>query len=220
MNDAAKERAIQLLISEHTFVSGLIPFYRRVEVTALVGTGLGLATLLGFIGTLEAAPSDHRSLEADIVALASWLPTMLLLIELMALARILRASSYISTQLYPLAVKLSGEEDVFLWEFSPGAKLIEGAKGKPRLWRPFIRHFSSSTPLILAIGGTAVVLPFVALTLDQDHSMSAARLAGYLSALIAAALSAYAIAFTVRYESRSRQSVLGRNDEGAEAPEH
>jgi hypothetical protein len=57
------------------------------------------------------------------LALGSWVPVLLLLIEVMVLTRIVRASRYIYDYLYPLACKL-GQAELLQFERSPKIELL------------------------------------------------------------------------------------------------
>jgi hypothetical protein len=51
----ADDRAVQILIAEYQYVSGLIPFYRRAELIVLAATGALLSVIVAALATLEAA---------------------------------------------------------------------------------------------------------------------------------------------------------------------
>lgn len=199
------DRAATILSNEYTFVSGLIPFYRRVEIGALGGTGTTIAALLAFIGVLETAADPDRPLEATILSLAALVPLVLLLLELMALMRIMRASAYIRRELYPLAVSLTSRPRVLRWEFSPTQDLLESiAVGREPGPSPrFAKLFASSAPVITAIVLAAVGLPLAGVALDPSDWLAPARLVGYAAAAIAFAIGSYAILSTLRFETRS-----------------
>src|SRR4249919_601515 len=164
----ADDRAIQVLVAEFQFVSGLIPFYRRAELIVLGATGALLSVMVAALATLEAADESQRQAEGILLTLGAWVPVLLLLIEVMALTRIMRASRYIYRCLHPLACNL-GCPGLLEFERSPGAELLasmteRGAsteRRRPRtdgskqarhsLRERFVIFFFSSTPLILAI---------------------------------------------------------------------
>lgn len=203
--DSRDDRAISILTSEYTFVSGLIPFYRRVEIAALGGTGATIAALLAFIGALEATQDPDRALEAALLSLASLVPTLLLLLELMALTRVMRASAYIRTHIYPVARELSARDDLLLWEFSPTKDLLDELATAEQPGPPsrFVKVFASSAPVIAAILTAAVGLPLAGYLLAPDEALEPAQLVGYVSAAAALALGGRAIWSTLRFEARS-----------------
>jgi hypothetical protein len=201
---------VAILLSEYDFVSSLVPFYRRVEITVLGGAGLTISALLGLIAALEGGESPNRAVEADILALASWVPALLLVLELMALVRIARASAYIRSQLYPLAVMVTGQESVLQWEFGPTTDLLSADELRSRVWQRSVKWLVSSAPVVVALVAVAVALPVAASAIDTGGVFRAARLAGYLGAVTSFALASYGIAFTIRYEGRSPTEALRR----------
>ena len=123
--DRDDENAALILIAEYGFVAGLIPFYRRVELTATAGTGLLLSAIIAALAALEAAETPNKTAEALILAGGAWVPAFLLLIEIMALTRLRRASLYVRDSLHPLAVQLTGKEEILSWERSPTKNLVD-----------------------------------------------------------------------------------------------
>jgi hypothetical protein len=202
------DRVAAILLSEYQFVSSMVPFYRRVEMSVLAGAGLTISALLALIAALEGTESPNRAVEADILALATWVPALLLVLELMALLRIARASAYIRSQLYPLAVLTTGEKSVLQWEFGPTLDLLSSAELRSRFWQGSVRWLISSAPVVVALMVAAAALPVAASAIDAEGVLRPARIAGYIGALTSLALGAYAIAFTVRYEGRSPDEVL------------
>jgi len=215
----ADDRAAQLLVAEFQFVSGLIPFYRRAELIVLGATGALVSVTVAALATLEAAEGSQRQAEGVLLVFGSWVPVMLLLIEVMALTRIARASRYICAHLHPLACKL-GRRKLLQFEHSPGDELramVEDwrdASGKRRgaspsdgsgrgrlllLWEPLVMTFFSSAPLILVISVTSVALAAGGIALD----LGALTLGVGLPAAVAAAvLGWHGITFTRAHEGR------------------
>jgi hypothetical protein len=204
---ARDDRAATILLGEYAFVSGLIPFYRRVEIVALGGTGATIAAVLAFVGALEAAETPNRSFEASLLSLAAVVPAVLLLLELMALTRIWRASAYIRTDLYPLARDLTAREKVLRWEFAPTASLVENLEPAGDAVGPsprFAKLLASSAPVIVSIVLAAVAMPLAALALESSDALAPERFVGYVAALLALAVGVYASVFTLRFEARPR----------------
>jgi hypothetical protein len=198
------EHATAILIAEFAFVSGLIPFYRRVEIVALGGTGATIAALLAFVGALEAADEPNRALEASLLSLAALVPLVLLLLELMALTRIMRASAYIRTHLYPLGRELAEQDEILRWEFSPTRNLLESLAEHGRGPSPaFAKFFASSAPIVASIALAAVGLPVAGLALDPSDALAPARLVGYAASVFTLAVGGYTLFFTMRFEARS-----------------
>jgi hypothetical protein len=202
------DRAINILASEYSFVSGLIPFYRTVEITALGGTGVTIAVLLGFVGALEATSDPNRSLEAALVSLASIVPAVLLLLELMALTRIMRASAYIRNRIFPIARELTSREDLLQWEFSPTRELVGELTTSERHGPPsrFTKLFASSAPVVTAIVTAAVGLPIAGVALAPDDAFEPAQIVGYVSGGMALGLGIGALVSTLRFEARGTDS--------------
>lgn len=209
------DRATSLLLAEYGFVSGLIPFYRRVEILALGGTGATIAALLAFVGGLEAAEDPNRRLQATLLSLAALVPLVLLLLELMALTRIMRASAYIRTDLYPLAKELTGREQILRWEFSPTRTLIESLPGfRRRASATFAKFFASSAPIVTAIMSAAVGLPVAGLAIDPSEPFALDRLIGFAAAAIAIAAGGYTLLFTIQFEARAPAQHQGHTSAG------
>jgi hypothetical protein len=118
------ENATSILVAEYEYVAGLIPFYRRLELTAMAGTGLLLSAIIAALAALEAAESPNKTAEALILAGGAWVPVFLLLIEIMALTRLRRASLYVKDTLQPLALELTGNEGILGFERSPTNLLV------------------------------------------------------------------------------------------------
>ena len=198
------DRALAILLAEYAFVSGLIPFYRRVEILALSGTGATIAVLLGFVGALEAGDEPNRRLQATLLSLGALVPLLLLLLELMALTRIMRASAYIRTDIYPMAQQLAERDEILRWEFSPTRKLIENLPGFRRGPSPgFAKFFASSAPIVTAIAVAAIGLPLAGLAVEPSDPLAPDRLIGYVSAALASAAGGYTLFFTIQFEARS-----------------
>lgn len=197
-------------MAEFQFVAGLIPFYRRAELIVLGATGALLSVMVAALATLEAADGSQRQAEGILLALGAWVPVLLLLIEVMALTRIMRASRYIFRCLHPLACNL-GRPGLLEFERSPGAELLAAMierrspteqRGSPpsdesnqkrltlREW--LVIFFFSSTPLILAIAAASIGLAAGGIVLDF----------GLLAAISAIVLACCGIASTQTHEGR------------------
>lgn len=212
----ADDRAVQVLIAEFQFVAGLIPFYRRAELIVLGATGALLSVMVAALATLEAADESQRQAEGILLALGAWVPVLLLLIEVMALTRIKRASRYIYGRLHPLACRL-GRSSLLEWEGAPGAELlagmaerrsaqrhqkphVDGSRRAQRTVRGWLAiFFSSSTPLILAIAVASIGLAAGGILLDFGVLTITS---GFLAMTSAAVLALYGIASTRGHEGR------------------
>jgi len=125
MVDERNDSAVSLVVSEFEFVEGLIPLYRHYELSVLAGLGLVLTALVAALAAIEAGADPNRSAEAILLSTGAWAPAFLLLIEIVALTRIRRASLYISEVLRPLAQDLTGEKGLLHWETDLNEELFE-----------------------------------------------------------------------------------------------
>jgi hypothetical protein len=141
----------------------------------------------------------------------------LLLIELMALTRIARASLYISRRLHPVAAALSGPHRVLEFEHSPRNELLElvsgateipdgagdsGKKGNQRaetFGDKVLMLFFSSTPLILGVIIAAAALAAFGIAVDPGLLTIGF---GAPAIVLAGALGLRGIRFSLAHERR------------------
>jgi hypothetical protein len=211
----------EALLHEYDFVAGLIPFYRRVEITALGGAGVVVSAVLGAVATLEGRDPPNRLAEATLLSLAGWAPAMLLLLELMALTRLRRASIYIQTVLYPRAARLAEDPLLLRWEFGPTRGLLQGtpqtttlvggrfAKRARFLADPLVKIFVTSTPLITALVAGAVVLPLVGAALHPGGWLAPVLSAGYVAAGVGICFGVAGFWLTRSHEERATRAETG-----------
>lgn len=195
----AEDRAVQVLVAEFQFVSGLIPFYRRAELVVLGATGALLSVMVAALATLEAADEGQRQAEGLLLALGAWVPVLLLLVEVMALARITRASRYIERVLRPRACAL-GQAKLLEFERSPSAELLPETSGwLARVRRTFTIAVFSSASLILVVAIASTALAVAGMIRDWSSLTLCFGAPAVLSAL---GLGAYGISFTWTHEAR------------------
>ncbi len=197
----ADDRAVQILVAEYEFVSSLIPFYRRAELVALAATGALLSVVVAALATFEAADEPQRHAEGILLAFGAWVPVLLLLVEAMALTRLMRASRYILNCLNPIACDL-GRPGLLGFERSPGAQLLAGMRARRAhrgVRERFAIFFFSSTPVIMAMAAASIGLALGGIILDFRPLT---LLAGAPAAISAAAVGLYAISTTHTHESR------------------
>ena len=202
------ELAIQVLVAEFAFVSQLIPFYRRLEITALAGTGLVISAAVAAGTSLISGEHPDRSAAGVVLGLAAWGPALMLLVEVMALTRLRRASRYIAQSLHPLAQTLTRRSEILCWELAPTDLLFE-AQREGAFWRRTLNTAVSSTPLIAAMTlgslglatGAAVIEPTVA-----------GMASGCTAVIAAAAFATYGIRFTRLHEGRGSVGPSGFAD--------
>jgi hypothetical protein len=211
------DRAAQILIAEYQYVSGLIPFYRRAELIALTATGALLSVIVAALATLEAADEVQRQAEGILLVFGAWVPVLLLLVEAMALTRLMRASRYILDCLNPIACEL-GQPGLLEFERSPGAQLMAGMKARKASAKSmkagsdgesdtdhhgvrerFAIFFFSSTPVVMAMAAASIGLALGGIVLDFRLLT---LLAGAPAAASAVVVALYAIATTHTHESR------------------
>jgi hypothetical protein len=205
-DDDVAEAKLQLLVAEYNFVTGLIPFYRSVEMKALGGTGLVLTAVAAAFGALEAAQHPSRPAEGILLAIAALVPALLLLVEVMALTRLRRASLYISKHLHPIAGELTGDDArVLRWELEPTRILLEESKEVStarfaRIAGPgATKAFVSSAPIVALIALTTILLA------DMGYAINPVATTAVIGgiAIVFAAISAfYGLAFTIVHELR------------------
>lgn len=225
MSREADDRAVQILIAEFQFVAGLIPFYRRAELVVLGATGALVSVIVAALATLEAAEEGKRQAEGILLVLGSWVPVLLLLIEVMALMRIARASRYIDGHLRQIASELGGSAELLKFEHSPGVELFEVAarwrrrdaqqprsdsdsSRSDRSQLSFLERrvltFFSSMPLILVISLTAVTLAVGGIVVDMDVLTLSFGIPAIGSALV---LGSLGISFTKSHEGRNGATI-------------
>jgi hypothetical protein len=215
-------QAVQILVAEYQYVSGLIPFYRRAELIVLAATGALLSVIVAALATLEAAEEAQRHAEGILLTLGAWVPVLLLLIEAMALTRLMRASRYILDYLNPIACDL-GRPGLLEFERSPGTQLLAGMRAQSAstnlknagsgsksdtaqhtIRERFAIFFFSSTPVILAMAAASIGLALGGIILDFRLLT---LLAGAPAAASATAVGLYTISMTHGHESRGLKPV-------------
>jgi hypothetical protein len=180
-NDQAS-RALTAVLTEYQFVAGMIPFYRRVELTALAGTGLVVS---GVVAALAAA----------------WVPALLLLIEDVALTRIARASAYIAEQLHPLVARLTGEQQALAYELAfagPQTKRLPSWAGRSRRT---VRFMVTSSPFLIAMALGTLTLAAAGVAVQTRWWTI---VIGSAATLLAGACATYGLTLTIRHEGRDR----------------
>jgi hypothetical protein len=206
----------------------LIPLYRGIETTALGGTGLVVSGVVAALAALEAAEAPQRAAEGVLLSVGAWAPILMLLIEIMALTRLRRASAYIAYHLRPLAESLSGRAEILMWEVAPTSELLKtvaaerhalpaGAAvgrrrllargGKAVLSEGVVRISASSAPLI---GTIALVSIALACGGAIVHPTALTIASGVLAVALAMAGAAYGIAFSYAHERRASPEVHQR----------
>jgi len=214
-SDDRRHDAVSLVVSEYEFVESLIPVYRHFELSVLAGAGLVMSAVIAAVAAIESGDDPNRDVEAILFATAAWAPVFLLLLEIVALTRIRRASLYITRSLRPLARELTTEEKRLLcWERAPTADLFEETlaaaqrtgrgpiKSLRRLLvsEGLVRFFVSSTPLILVIFALSALLAVLGAAV-RPWTLAI----GLPAVVISAALAVYGIEATGRHEGREAE---------------
>jgi hypothetical protein len=198
-----KDRALALLTAEYAYVSQNILLYRHLETFVLAGTGLVATGALAAYASLTTGEHPNAHAAGVVLAAAAWGPALLLLVEITALTRVMRASRYISRRLRPIATDLVQRDDLFAWEIASTRSLLDDVpSGRAwALFRGLARLFSSSvgTQLIpiltvcaLTIGGLIV------------QASAAAWLFGITAILVGIAGAAYGLVITCLHERRQQ----------------
>lgn len=179
------------------------------------------------LAALEAADTPNRAAEGVLLSAGAWAPVLLLLIEIMALTRLQRASAYISGHLHPLAESLTGRPEVLMWEHAPSSQLLESiarateqaspgsaVSRRRRLKRGhqlllsegMVRTWLSSTPLIATIALVSVVLAGAGVIL---YPKAVTWISAILAAGCASGGAAYGIALSHAHERRTTDEAAG-----------
>lgn len=192
----------KLVAAEYNFVSGLIPFYRRMELTAVGGAGLVGTAIIGTLGALESTSPEmmkRDSIERTeelILAAAPWLFLLTTFLVLTALVRIRRASVYIQSDLAPLA------PDVFQWETVLHSRLHSGA---PLPIRLIMLLGEASLPVIFATTAPAIAFAVMADLWVPGEKSSTILALGYAGAASTLTVGLLASVFTVYHEVWARR---------------
>ena len=118
-DEEGRAPAADLLIAEFQYVSGLIPYYRNVEMLVLAGTGIVATAALAASAALMSGENPRPSVAAIVLVAAAWGPALLLMVEATALVRIRRASLFIGQNLHEVAKDLTGRVDLLTFEHDP-----------------------------------------------------------------------------------------------------
>jgi hypothetical protein len=214
---------IQVLLAEYEFVTGLIRYYRDVELRALAATGLVLTALAAAVAAFEAADTPNRVAESLLLAIAAWVPVVLLMIVIMAKARGMRSVIYVREGLRVRAGELAEHSGLLQWETHAGALLDEflpkalaghwSAHVPESIRNRLIISLLRGTPIILAITASSISLAIAASWIAlaaQGWSHDETKIAiaiGSAAGIVALTFSIVGIGFT------NRTDVLPQNDE-------
>lgn len=191
---AVEQAKLELVVAEYNWVSGLIRYYREVELKALGGTGLLLSAAVAGFTALRAAEKDTQHEQALLLSTAAWVPAVSLLIVLMASLRGFRAVVYVRDRLHPLAVRLAGgDEEVLAWEQDSQRLAFEtSVLGRSSVGR-VVQWLITGLPVILLITMASLFLAIAGLVLWPSLTTAAI---GVPAAALALALAVMGAAFT------------------------
>jgi hypothetical protein len=217
------EARLQLLITEYEWVAGLIRYHREVELKALAAAGLVLSAVAAAFAALQAGGSDAQQAEGPLLAVAAWIPALLVPVIVMANLRGLRAVLYVRLWLFPLAADLTGDprSRYLAWEVVAKGIFAErfgakpSARGDPNLsTRPTVRSRVAAGLVSTALLVVLVALAAIALGVAASfvHPTVGARIAGALAAALAAGFAIAGVLVASESEER-RQLPLGRRAE-------
>jgi hypothetical protein len=193
-----RDRAASILVAEYGFVANTILFYRRLEVTALAGTGLLLSAVIAALAAMESAESPDETAEAILLSAGAWVPAFLLLFQIVALTRLQRNWLYLG-KLDELARRITGEEEITMWNRWPSpSSVIATSYGRVLASDKLVRIFVSSSPIIASIALASVGLAVVGVIIDPSVLTLALGIPG---AVVSVALAIYGIAFALAFES-------------------
>ena len=151
-----------LLVAEYTWVTGLIRYYREVELKALVGTGLVLSGVGAAFAALRASENEQAPEAMGMVfAIAASITAFVLPVVLMANMRGMRAVVYAREWLHPLAAELA-DPRFLAWEAVAGS-LYESMTGKHVRT---LRWVVSAAVVIFLIGAASLGLVVAAWTVE------------------------------------------------------
>jgi len=196
----ATDKRIEIFLAEYQWVSSQIPFYRQVEVTALGASAIILSAVASVVAVLESGEgAPDRAAEGTLLAVSAWAPTLLLLVEIMALSRIRRAALYIRDHLRPRACSLTGDQDLLRWEvLKPDEIFFPNDEGPHWWWRFAV----SSAPIVLAIGSVAIALAIAGAVIHPDSWTAPVLVSGFAAAFVGLCLAFYGVVLSWRHEGR------------------
>jgi hypothetical protein len=197
----SRDRALTLLTAEYAYVSQNILLYRHLETFVLAGTGLVATGALAAYASLTAGENPDAHAAGIVLSAAAWGPALLLLVELTALTRVMRASRYISRRLRPVATELVQRDDLFGWEIASTSSLLDDLPDGPAwsLFRTLANLFSSSVGTQLIPSLTVCALTTGGLIVQASPT---AWLLGITAILVGIAAAAYGVALTCFHERR------------------
>jgi hypothetical protein len=156
---------LQLLIAEYEWVSGLIRYYREVEVKALAGTGLVLSGVGAAFAALQSSSNpDAVNALGLVFAIAASIVAFVLPVVFMANMRGLRAVVYVREWLHPLAAELVRDPRFLAWESVAERLYIALAGRLGQVLKPVL----SAAVVIFLIGTASLLLVVAACTVEYS----------------------------------------------------
>jgi hypothetical protein len=204
------ELRVQILLAEYEFVTGLIRYYREVELRALAGLGLLLTAVAAAVGAIESADEPNRTAEALLLAIAAWVPVVLVVTVLMAKTRGWRAVVYVRDVLSPRANALTGDERLFgggereedlVSKYAPDSPAGDSRQARQVLSKEQLDGLLRGTPIVTSMMVCSLALAAaaacIALTIDGlPVGTWIAVGIGLLAVIATAYASKVAVAFT------------------------
>ena len=159
------EARLQILLAEYTWVSGLVRYYREVELKALAATGLVLSGVGAAFAALRASESDDAISAIGLVfAIAASIIAFVLPVVLMASMRGMRAVVYVREWLHPLAAEIADDARFLAWEAVSG-ELFDSLTGP--LGRR-LKSALSAAVVVFLIGTASLALVVAAWTVEPS----------------------------------------------------
>jgi hypothetical protein len=206
---------VQVLLAEYEFVTGLIKYYREVELRALAANGLVLTAVAAAIAAIESADTPNRSAQSLLLSIGAWVPSVLLLIVIMAKARGMRAVIYVRERLRERAASITGDDELLEWETLAAGLTDEflrsAYQGRSQgMARWVVGHLLRGTPIILAITASSAALAVAGAWIAvethdwEGDEMWISFVLGASAAVAAAGLGVIGIAYTNRTDVGTR----------------
>jgi hypothetical protein len=179
--------AVDAILHEYDFVSSVVPLYRGYQLR-IVAFGLLVYGAIGALLGNALRTSGGDDLMLTVVALLPWFQLALVGALLMSELRIVRASHYLTKELYPRVFGLVDQE-VMGFELRPSKYL-----------KPHERALSTSLSRFIILAAPALVGAFLYVFRDIDRPISVG--VPLIGAVALAGMTWAGIRTTVRHESR------------------
>jgi hypothetical protein len=160
------EHRVAIFLAEYEFATSLIRYYRELELRALAATGLLLTAVAAAVAAIESAEEPNRMAEALLLAIAAWIPVVLLKVVLIAKARGSRAVLEIR-EILPERLTTLRTYGNLLGGGHTGNNLVGRyvAKPNPAWWRRAISPVMTANAVERLLRGTPILDSLMACSL-------------------------------------------------------